>query len=63
MQPVPALYSPVRRQALQGTPAGIEDPNRGLPMKGSHANRKATTGEMAYATQVIQEAYPEYEVV
>jgi hypothetical protein len=33
--------------------------NRGLLMKGSHANRKATTDEMAYATQVIQEAYPE----
>jgi hypothetical protein len=32
-------------------------------MKGSHANRKATKGEMAYATQVIQRAYPEYEVV
>ena len=32
-------------------------------MKGSHANRKATAEEMAVATQVIQEAYPEYEVV
>lgn len=32
-------------------------------MKGSHANRKATQDEMAYANQVIQEAYPEYEVV
>lgn len=32
-------------------------------MKGSHANRKATKDEMAYATQVIQEAYPQYEVV
>jgi hypothetical protein len=32
-------------------------------MKGSHANRKATQGEMARATQVIQQAYPEYEVV
>ena len=32
-------------------------------MKGSHANRKATDDEMAYATQVIQEAFPEYEVV
>src|SRR4051794_38180200 len=32
-------------------------------MKGSHSNRKATHDEMAYATQVIQEAFPEYEVV
>lgn len=32
-------------------------------MKGSHANRKATRDEMAYATQVIQQAYPGYEVV
>ncbi|MFL5245557.1 MAG: hypothetical protein ACJ8FY_25965 [Gemmataceae bacterium] len=32
-------------------------------MKGSHANRKATDDEMAYATQVIQEACPEYEIV
>ena len=32
-------------------------------MKGSHANRKATKDEMVYATQVIQEAYPEYDVV
>lgn len=32
-------------------------------MKGSHANRKATQEEMDYATQVIQEAFPEYEVV
>jgi hypothetical protein len=32
-------------------------------MKGSHANRKATTDEMVHATQVIQEAFPEYEVV
>jgi hypothetical protein len=26
-------------------------------------NRKATRDEMAYASQVIQEAFPEYEVV
>ncbi len=26
-------------------------------------NRKATRDEMAYATQVIQEAFPEYQVV
>jgi len=32
-------------------------------MKGSHANRKATKEELDYATQVIQEAYPEHEVV
>lgn len=32
-------------------------------MWGSHANRKASRDEMAYATQVIQEAFPEYEVV
>lgn len=32
-------------------------------MKGSHSNRKATKDEMAYATQVIQTAYPEYEIV
>lgn len=32
-------------------------------MKGSHANRKATKDEMARATAVIQEAYPEYDVV
>jgi hypothetical protein len=32
-------------------------------MKGSHSNRKATKEEMAHATQVIQEAFPEYEVV
>jgi hypothetical protein len=32
-------------------------------MRGSHSNRKATRDEMAYATQVIQEAFPEYEVV
>ena len=32
-------------------------------MKGSHSNRKASGDEMAYATQVIQEAYPEYDVV
>ena len=28
-----------------------------------HANRKATDDELAHATQVIQEAYPEYDVV
>lgn len=28
-----------------------------------HANRKATDDELAYATQVIQKVYPEYEVV
>ena len=28
-----------------------------------NVNRKATRDEMAYATQVIQEAYPEYDVV
>jgi len=32
-------------------------------MKGSHSSRKATNDEIAFATQVIQEAYPEYEVV
>lgn len=32
-------------------------------MKGSHANRKATDEEMSYATQVIQTAFPEYDVV
>jgi hypothetical protein len=32
-------------------------------MKGSHSNRKATAEEMAHATGVIREAYPEYEVV
>src|SRR5436189_5063928 len=32
-------------------------------MKGSHSNRKATKEEMACATRVIQEAFPEYEVV
>src|SRR3954451_134793 len=32
-------------------------------MKCSHANRKPTNEEIAYATQVIQEAFPEYEVV
>ena len=32
-------------------------------MKGSHSNREATKEEMAHATQVIQEAYPDYEVV
>src|SRR6478609_1842075 len=32
-------------------------------MGGSHSNRKATTDDMAYATQVIREAFPEYEVV
>jgi hypothetical protein len=32
-------------------------------MRGSHSNRKATHDGMAYATQVIQEAFPEYEVV
>ena len=32
-------------------------------MKGTHANRKAAKEEMADATQVIQEAYPEYDVV
>lgn len=32
-------------------------------MKGSHANRKATKDEMSYATQVIQEAFPDYDVV
>src|SRR5262245_20141414 len=37
--------------------------NRGVPMKGSHSNRKATRDEMAYATRVIQEAFPEHEVV
>ena len=31
-------------------------------MKG-HSNRKATRDELAHATQVIQEAFPEYEVV
>lgn len=28
-----------------------------------NVNRKATRDEMAYATQVIQEAFPDYEVV
>jgi len=32
-------------------------------MKGSHANRNATSNEMAYATQIIQDAYPEFEIV
>jgi hypothetical protein len=32
-------------------------------MKGSHSNRKATSDEMAHATQAIQAAYPEYDVV
>jgi hypothetical protein len=32
-------------------------------MKRSHANRKATKNDMARATAVIQEAYPEYDVV
>jgi hypothetical protein len=32
-------------------------------MKGSHSNRKASSDEMSHATQVIQRAYPEYEVV
>ncbi|MFO0960909.1 MAG: hypothetical protein U0800_26305 [Isosphaeraceae bacterium] len=31
-------------------------------MMGS-VNRKATSDEMAFATQVVQEAFPEYEVV
>ena len=32
-------------------------------MKGSHSNRKAAVDEMASATQVIQETFPEYTVV
>ena len=28
-----------------------------------HANRKATRKEMEYATRIIQEAFPEYDVV
>jgi hypothetical protein len=32
-------------------------------MKGSHANRKATKEEMSRADEVIQEAFPEYEIV
>lgn len=32
-------------------------------MGGKHANRKATDDEMMFATQVIQQAYPEYDVV
>ena|ERR1700677_420663 len=32
-------------------------------MKGNHSNRKAMSDEMAHATQVIQEADPEYDVV
>lgn len=32
-------------------------------MQGSHANRKATKDEMAHATEVIGQAYPQYEVV
>jgi hypothetical protein len=32
-------------------------------MRGSHSNRKATDDEMTHATQVIQQAYPEYDVV
>ena len=32
-------------------------------MKGSHSNRKPTKDEIEYATQVIQGAYPEYDVV
>ena len=36
---------------------------KGENMKGSHSNRKASDDEMAYATQIIQEAYPEYGVV
>jgi hypothetical protein len=32
-------------------------------MSSKHSSRKATNEAMAYATQVIQDAYPEYEVV
>jgi hypothetical protein len=32
-------------------------------MKGSHSNRKATNEEIAYATQIIQEVFPDYDVV
>jgi hypothetical protein len=32
-------------------------------MKGSHSNRKATSEEMDHASQVIREAFPEYDVV
>ena len=32
-------------------------------MKGSHSNRKVNRDELAHATQVIQEAFPEYVVV
>jgi hypothetical protein len=32
-------------------------------MKGSHANRKPRSDEIAYATQVIGETYPHYDVV
>ena len=32
-------------------------------MKGSHSNRKASGDDMGNATKVIQEAYPEYDVV
>jgi hypothetical protein len=32
-------------------------------MKGSHANRKATKAEMRCATQMIKQAFPNYDVV
>lgn len=32
-------------------------------MKGSHSNRKPERDEIAFATQVIQDAYTEYDVV
>jgi hypothetical protein len=32
-------------------------------MKGSHANRKATSDEMAYATRMIRLPFPDYEIV
>lgn len=32
-------------------------------MQGSHSNRKATKAEMAAATEVIRQAYPQYDVV
>jgi hypothetical protein len=73
-----ATRTPPARAGLNQSPSGSEDPQQPTPqirtrsadellkvtfrMK-RHANRKATHEEMEYATSVIREAFPEYDVV
>jgi hypothetical protein len=48
---------------LQAAPAAYPYRSAAGGLAVGSVSRKATGDEMAYATQVIQEAFPEYEVV